>query len=122
MAWFSFSCQDEKHISDGTPLADCAAFLSEFEQVAAVGINCTSPRFIPNLIREVGRVIDKPIVVYPNSGEQYDPVNKRWLGLNVPTEFGTFSREWRKAGAALIGGCCRHRSGSYSADRRSDES
>ena len=32
---------------------------------------------------------------------------KRWLGEAIPAEFGTYSREWRKLGAGLIGGCCR---------------
>jgi homocysteine S-methyltransferase len=106
-AWFSFSCLDGVHISDGTPIADCGQFLAGRRQVAAIGINCTPPRFIPNLIRAVSAVTDKPIVVYPNSGEVYDPVAKCWLGESVPAEFGTYSREWRKLGAALIGGCCR---------------
>jgi homocysteine S-methyltransferase len=106
-AWFSFSCRDGRSISDGTPITECAALLEDSEQVAAVGINCTPPRFIPDLIRELFAVTQKPIVVYPNSGEQYDPVAKRWLGLSIPAEFGTYSREWRKVGAALIGGCCR---------------
>jgi homocysteine S-methyltransferase len=106
-AWFSFSCRDGKSISDGTPIAKCAAYLSTFERIAAVGINCTPPRFIPELIRAVSAATDKPIIVYPNSGESYDPVMKRWLGESVPAEFGTYSREWRKMGAGLVGGCCR---------------
>ena len=106
-AWFSFSCRDGHHISDGTPLADCVAAVTEIDQVVAVGVNCTAPRFIPSVIEEVRAVTAKPIVVYPNSGEQYDGVHNRWLGESVPAEFGTYSREWRKMGAALIGGCCR---------------
>lgn len=106
-AWFSFSCRDGQHISDGTPIAECAAFLSDYERVVAIGINCTPPRFIPDLIRAVSAATDKPIIVYPNSGETYDPVSKRWLGESVPAEFGTYGREWRKLGAGLIGGCCR---------------
>jgi homocysteine S-methyltransferase len=106
-AWFSFSCRDGRCISDGTPITECAALLEEMEQVVAVGINCTPPRYIPDLIRELFAVTQKPIVVYPNSGEQYDALAKRWHGLSIPAEFGTYSREWRKAGAALIGGCCR---------------
>lgn len=106
-AWFSFSCQDGAHISDGTPIADCARYLSQFERVAAIGINCTPPRYIPDLIRAVSDVTEKPVIVYPNSGETYDPLRKRWLGESVPSEFGTYSREWRKLGASLIGGCCR---------------
>lgn len=106
-AWFSFSCRDGQHISDGTSIAECATFLSGYERVAAIGINCTPPRFIPDLIRAVSAATDKPIIVYPNSGETYDPVMKRWLGESVPAEFGTYSREWRKLGAGLVGGCCR---------------
>ncbi|MCP5095554.1 MAG: hypothetical protein GY943_08385, partial [Chloroflexi bacterium] len=33
--------------------------------------------------------------------------HKQWAGESEPSEFGTFSREWRKMGAAIIGGCCR---------------
>jgi homocysteine S-methyltransferase len=106
-AWFSFSCRDGRSISDGTPMTECAALLEEIEQVVAVGINCTPPRYIPELIGELFAVTQKPIIVYPNSGEYYDAEAKRWQGLSIPAEFGTHSREWRKAGAALIGGCCR---------------
>jgi homocysteine S-methyltransferase len=106
-AWFSFSCRDGEHINDGTPITRCASLLADSEQVAAIGINCTSPRFIPQLIRAVAGETDKPIIVYPNSGETYDPIRNRWLGESVPAEFGTYSREWRKLGAGLIGGCCR---------------
>lgn len=105
--WFSFSCRNGADISDGTPLADCAAYLAGRPGVAAIGINCTPPRFIPDLIRAVTAVTELPVIVYPNSGERYDAAGKRWLGESVPAEFGTFSREWRKLGAALIGGCCR---------------
>lgn len=106
-AWFSFSCQNGRLISDGTSIADCAALLHPLPQVLAIGINCTAPRFIPDLIREVQRATDKPIVVYPNSGEEYDAVSKQWYGETIPAAFGTYSREWRKLGAAVIGGCCR---------------
>lgn len=106
-AWFSFSCTDGYHISDGTPILDCAGRLDNLDQVAAVGINCTSPRFIPSLVREVRTVTDKPIVVYPNSGEEYDPKQKRWLGITGSDDFATASRSWCAAGASLVGGCCR---------------
>jgi homocysteine S-methyltransferase len=109
MVWFSFSCRDGAHISDGTPLVDCIASLNDLEQVAAVGINCTLPRHIPSLLALAREATDKPIIVYPNSGEIYDVEHKRWLGQSIPAEFGTYSREWRKAGATLIGGCCRTR-------------
>jgi homocysteine S-methyltransferase len=106
-AWFSFSCRDEAHISDGTPIARCAQLLADQPQVVAVGVNCTPPRYIGSLIREITAVSTKPVIVYPNSGERYDPKMNQWYGLSDASEFGTLCREWRKAGAALIGGCCR---------------
>jgi len=106
-AWFSFACRDGRCLNDGAPIADCARLLDGTPQAVAMGINCTPPRFIPSLIRQIREVTQKPIVVYPHSGETYDAANKRWLGESVPSEFGAYSREWRKEGAALIGGCCR---------------
>lgn len=106
-AWFSFTCRDGAHISDGTPIAECAAYLAGRPGVVAVGVNCTPPRLIPALIRALTTAGPTPVIVYPNSGETYDPAARRWRGESAPAEFGTFSREWRKLGAALIGGCCR---------------
>lgn len=111
VAWFCFSGRDEHHISDGTPLATCAQWLEPVEQLIAIGLNCTAPHLIPSLIQQLQPATSKPIVVYPNSGERYDPVQKCWSGDNIPEEFGTGAREWRKLGAALIGGCCRTRPG-----------
>ncbi len=103
-AWVSFSCRDGEHVSDGTPLRECAALFAELPQVVAVGVNCTAPRFIPSLI---GQVQGKPVVVYPNSGETWDAANHRWLGLADPVEYGEAAAEWHELGATYIGGCCR---------------
>ena len=112
-AWFSFTCRNGREISDGTPLAELASYLDGLTairgRVTAVGVNCTAPRFIPELIRELQSVTDLPIIVYPNSGEEYDPMAKVWRGQSVAEEYGTHGREWRKQGAAVIGGCCRTR-------------
>jgi homocysteine S-methyltransferase len=102
-AWFSFSCRDGRHISDGTPIRDCAAFLDRFERVAAIGVNCTAPRFVESLIGEVKAATSKPIVVYPNSGERY--ADGSWTGSADP--FDARAPSWIAAGASLIGGCCR---------------
>jgi homocysteine S-methyltransferase len=106
-AWVSFTAGDEKHISEGQVLADCVKQLEDHPQIAAVGVNCTSPEYIPSLIREVKRVTQKPILVYPNSGETYDAAKNDWNGDPVPDAFGEQAKEWYVAGARLIGGCCR---------------
>ncbi|GAA3118220.1 homocysteine S-methyltransferase [Streptosporangium carneum] len=103
-AWVSFSCRDGERISDGTPLSEAAALFADHPQVIAVGVNCTAPRHIPDLI---GRIKGKPVVVYPNSGETWDAEERRWHGLADPVEYGAAAAGWHAAGAALVGGCCR---------------
>lgn len=106
-AWFTFSAKDGEHICNGERIADCAAYLDQFEQAAAIGINCTAPQYIPSLIREIKKNTDKPVIVYPNSGEVYDPQSKTWHGETSHESFGVQAKEWNLAGARLIGGCCR---------------
>lgn len=106
-AWFSFSARDEKHISEGQVFAECVKMLEGHPQIVAIGINCTSPRYVPALIHSAKQVTDKPLLTYPNSGETYDATRNDWDGNPVYESFGEEAREWYKAGARLIGGCCR---------------
>ncbi|CJI13892.1 homocysteine methyltransferase [Streptococcus pneumoniae] len=106
-AWISFSAKDGLHISDGTPASDCASWLDEHRQIAALGINCTPLQHIPSLIEELKKNTSKPIIVYPNSGEQYDPETKTWNGAACAESYGASARTWHEKGARLIGGCCR---------------
>ncbi len=107
-AWFSFACRDGQHISDGTPIRDCVKLLINQPQIVAVGVNCTAPEYIPSLIDEIRAVLpEKPIIVYPNSGEAFDAITKSWSGENDSAEFGEAAIIWRGHGATLIGGCCR---------------
>ena len=104
-AWFSFSCRDAAHISDGTEIAECARYLDGVPEAAAIGLNCTAPQYVEELIRTIRQETAKPVVVYPNSGESYDASDKTWHG--AAEDFGALARRWRSAGARLIGGCCR---------------
>ena len=106
-AWFCFSAKDDEHICNGEKISDCAKWLDQFPQAVAIGINCTSPLYIPSLIREIKRNTDKPVIVYPNSGEVYDPIANTWHGETSCDAFGKQSKEWFENGAVIIGGCCR---------------
>jgi homocysteine S-methyltransferase len=106
-AWISFSCRDETHVGEGELLQECIRQVESSPQVAALGVNCTSPRFIPALIREAKKATEKPILVYPNSGESYVAERNDWDGQPVSHSFGMDAREWFEEGARLIGGCCR---------------
>ncbi len=106
-AWFSFTGRDGKHVSEGQLFVDCVKRLQTHPQIAALGINCTSPTYVPSLIRAGRKGTEKPILVYPNSGETYDATKSDWNGDPVLESFGEQAREWYTAGARLIGGCCR---------------
>ncbi|GAB1470821.1 homocysteine S-methyltransferase [Chloroflexota bacterium] len=106
-AWFCFSAKDGEHISNGDLVADCATYLDQQPQAAAIGINCTAPRHIPALVREIKKKTSKPIIVYPNSGEYYSAVTNAWHGETSCDKFGLQAQEWYENGATLIGGCCR---------------
>lgn len=108
-AWISFSCRDAQHNSQGEPWADCVAALDGFASVAAIGINCTAPQHMATLVATARAQTAKPIVAYPNAGEHYDPVSKRWLAAAAcpQASFADQAMAWAEAGARLIGGCCR---------------
>ena len=107
-AWISFSCKDEHHLNDGTPIEECAAFLATHSNVFAIGANCTAPKYISGLIKSMkSESALKKIVVYPNSGEAYNAESKTWMGLSDPKLFLEMAKEWVKLGADIIGGCCR---------------
>lgn len=92
-------------LRSGEPLADAYAIAAEAEEVIAVGVNCCDPMDVAPAIAAARSVTDKPVVVYPNSGEQWDAKNRRWMGdAGFPDRL---VREWIDAGARLIGGCCR---------------
>lgn len=106
-AWISFSCRDGAHVSEGDKLEDCIRQIESSPFVDAVGVNCTSPRYILALIREAQQATSKPVLVYPNSGETYDAGKSDWDGYPAYESFGAEARVWYDAGARLIGGCCR---------------
>jgi homocysteine S-methyltransferase len=108
-AWFSFTCRDERHVAHGELLSECAAAVARFPQTVAIGVNCTRPELIPELIGVLRHTSDKPVVVYPNSGEEWDAANRCWKGTSDPASYGVMAAEWFAAGAQIVGGCCRTR-------------
>ncbi|XP_076004711.1 betaine-homocysteine S-methyltransferase [Genypterus blacodes] len=110
-AWLSFSCKDEKHISDGTPFSEAAQIANRSKQLVAVGVNCCSPTLIEPLLDSIKSLQSPDVywVVYPNSGEEWDREHG-WLETSSKTSCITeLSLKWKKQGAGLIGGCCRIR-------------
>lgn len=76
--------------------------------IVAIGANCIGPREVLTFKAETEPLGDwVPFIVYPNSGEGWDAVHRCWVGENDAAHFAEHAREWIKAGANIIGGCCR---------------
>ncbi|KNC07312.1 homocysteine methyltransferase [Pantoea sp. RIT-PI-b] len=106
-AWFSFTLRDAEHISDGTPLSQVAELVNGAPQVVAIGINCVALESVTPALRSLQAQSDKPLLVYPNSGEQYDASSKTWHSAPSGCTLHDKFHEWQLVGARLIGGCCR---------------
>jgi homocysteine S-methyltransferase len=106
-AWLSFSCHDGQRLCDGSPFAESVRAVAAVPQVIAVGVNCTAPEHVEELLRAAARVTPKPLVAYPNSGELYEAATRTWHGASSATDWAGLARTWHRAGARLIGGCCR---------------
>ena len=105
--WISFSCCDGRHIHEGDLIRDCAAALSAgHPHLKMIGVNCTKPAYIEELIGELKRATALPVAVYPNSGEEYDPLTKTWHGQGDSKSFGEYALDYYRCGAAAVGGCC----------------
>jgi homocysteine S-methyltransferase len=106
-AWISFSCQDERRLCHGEAFADAARLGDAAPNIAAIGVNCTPPRFIEGLLESAAGITTKPLAVYPNSGESWDAVNRGWAGAATELDWAASAKRWHAAGARVIGGCCR---------------
>jgi homocysteine S-methyltransferase len=106
-AWISVSCMDGSRLRSGVPVEEAAAAAAGSPGVVAVGVNCTPPAFVEEIVARMRAVTALPIVVYPNSGEGWDAAARRWTGVVAERVDAAAAARWRAAGASIIGGCCR---------------
>ena len=107
-SWVSFSCKNEVYLNDGHKISKAASLLADHPTIFAIGVNCTAPKFISDIIGTLKEYApDKKIIVYPNSGEVYHAKTKSWYGVSDPEAFEKMALEWNEKGADIIGGCCR---------------
>jgi len=55
-AWFAFNSKDGVNVVSGDSLMECGSIAESCKKVVAVGINCTPPRFIHDLIVSLKKV------------------------------------------------------------------
>jgi homocysteine S-methyltransferase len=103
-AWLSYSVSGSATRA-GQSLTEAFALVRDVPEILAVGINCCDPADATAVVPLAAAVSGKPVVVYPNSGEGWDPVAREWNGHRTfdPAAVDT----WIRDGATIIGGCCR---------------
>ena len=99
--WVSYSCKEGNQTNAGQSFQSAVDLA---QSAMAVGINCTKPELIADLLRSAKS--NKPYVVYPNSGRVWDAKNKVWTGSAAVGFSNDLIRQWVEAGAEIIGGCC----------------
>ena len=104
--WLSFSCADGARLRSGAPVEEAFALAEGSSRVLAIGLNCTAPRHVDELLERARHATSKPLIVYPNSGEGWDAAARRWTGSGATVD-GASAARWVEAGAAIVGGCCR---------------
>jgi homocysteine S-methyltransferase len=99
--WLSYSCKEGNQTNAGQSFQSAVDLAGN---AMAVGINCTKPELITELLRSAKS--GKPFIVYPNSGRVWDAKNKVWTGSATAGFSNKLVNEWIEAGAEIIGGCC----------------
>lgn len=102
-AWITVSCADSATTCAGQPVESAARAASAAPTVAAIGVNCSSPDIVGDVLRRMAGASDLPLVAYPNSGRGWDSVTG-WSGTGVAIPDDEVTA-WASR-AALIGGCC----------------
>jgi homocysteine S-methyltransferase len=103
--WLSLTCASTSTTRAGEPVEQAFAMARDVPEVMAVGVNCLPPADAGPLVATAARVADKPVVVYPNSGESWDAVARSWRGTGA--RLVDEAAGWVTDGARLVGGCCR---------------
>jgi homocysteine S-methyltransferase len=94
--WVTFTCRDGERTWHGERIEDAVRGVTVYDTVAAVGVNCTAPEHVDELLNRIRTVTDLPLVAYPNAGRAYDATTKTWSGA---------ASAW-SGDAAVVGGCC----------------
>ena len=103
--WISITCNEEMEFRDGSSFKDACEIISKIEKITTMGINCFSPLLVKKAIDLLKKYSNKKILIYPNSGEIYNPKERFWTGNN---EFNnSMIKNWLSLYPDIIGGCCR---------------
>ncbi|MCJ1680455.1 homocysteine S-methyltransferase [Streptomyces sp. APSN-46.1] len=103
-AWLSYTVEGGRTRA-GQPLAEAFAAVAGAPEIIAVGVNCCDPADVLPALEAAAGVTGKPLLAYPNDGSVWEAATQTWHAPEHPDPWPTAA--WRRAGARLIGGCCR---------------
>ncbi|RSS60415.1 homocysteine S-methyltransferase, partial [Streptomyces sp. WAC06614] len=103
-AWLSYTVEAGRTRA-GQDLAEAFALAAHVPEVIAVGVNCCAPAEVLPALEAAASVTDKPLLAYPNDGSVWDARTHTWRAPAAPRPWPVAA--WRRAGARLVGGCCR---------------
>lgn len=105
-AWLSFQCRDDATTAAGEPVADAFAMAADAKGLVAVGVNCGPPRHMATLLAAASRSTHRPTIAYPNGGDIWDAVTRRWMASDGGGFDPKVVATWTTLGATWLGGCC----------------
>ncbi|MEU6314926.1 homocysteine S-methyltransferase [Streptomyces sp. NPDC047014] len=104
-AWLSYTVAGGRTRS-GHALPGAFALAAGSPQVIAVGVNCCDPEDVLPALGAAAAVTGKPLLAYPNDGSVWDAPTATWAPPpGTPAAWPVAA--WQRAGARLLGGCCR---------------
>ncbi|MEZ5215809.1 MAG: homocysteine S-methyltransferase [Ilumatobacteraceae bacterium] len=104
--WFTFTCPDGEHTASGDPIEDAVEAVAGVPGLVALGVNCSSPEHVGELLSRIGSRSALPLVVYPNLGRTWDGEQHCWIGEDGIGTDAWPVEDWVDAGVRVLGGCC----------------
>ena len=89
----------------GESLKLVAQAVEDVPNIIGLGVNCSAITDATEALVILHDATDLPLIVYPNSGEEWDATARSWVGRAGSLE--GYVTAWRDIGARWIGGCCR---------------
>ena len=103
--WVSMTCDENIDFRDGSSILEACKILSKFNHITTIGLNCFSPLYVKEAFQMLKNNTKKKIIIYPNSGEIYNPEEKIWTGNKLYDD--KMIKKWLSLSPDIIGGCCR---------------